>query len=96
MNSPRAAIPNAIHGGIALVEYFPAGRYAFTAQSGGSEARSVVSVSGPSSVELVLKGGTGPSQVTGTQAAAAVVVVAVAAVAALSWRRRALRARQGP
>jgi hypothetical protein len=83
-----------VTGGTALVDFFPTGRYIFTARSGGAQVRSVVSVSGPASVDLVLHGEGRPAPVAGAQAAAAAVVAAVV-LAAVAWRRKGSRAKSG-
>jgi hypothetical protein len=77
--------------GTALVDFFPTGRYIFTARSGGAEQRAGVTVSGPASVDIILPGGGHPSQITGAQVAAAGAAAVAAVVAAVAWRRRALK-----
>jgi len=78
-----------VTGGMAFIDYFPAGRYIFTARSGNSEARALISISGPDSVDIILRGKGPGSQITGIQGAAVVAVAAVMVGAIAAWRRRA-------
>ena len=82
--------------GKALVDYFPAGRYTFTARSGNAAAKVRVAISGPSSVDLVVHEGGQPMPAVAMQGAVLVVAVAlVAAVAVLVWRGRNRKAQAG-
>jgi len=82
--------------GKALVDFFPTGRYIFTARSGGAEARAVVTVSGPSSVDIILNGGDASPAVTGLQGAALGAAVIAVAVPVIVWRRKVHKARARP